>query len=67
MDHIEYELTQFESREIWHCSVCGRYRHRCRVVGQLDALCCEQRAKLIDRYEQPVDATVRHSVPDAAR
>ena len=58
MDSIEYELVNWEAREVWKCSSCGRYRHRKALFGILPAQCCGQPAILIDRYKQPIDVTV---------
>jgi hypothetical protein len=52
-DSIEYEIVDWERREVWYCSVCKRYRHRPVRAGQLPAICCGQPAKPIDQYEQP--------------
>ena len=57
-DSIEYELANFESRTVWKCAVNGHYRHRKEIPGAEPALCCGQPAKLIDRYEQPVEVEV---------
>ena len=65
MDSIEYELVNWEKREVWKCSVCGRYRHRKTVKGIRPAICCGQPAKLIDRYEQPIQVTVSEPLPGA--
>jgi hypothetical protein len=57
-DSIEYQILNRQPREVWHCSVCKRYRHRDAVKGLLPAICCGQPAKLIDRYSQPIPVTV---------
>jgi hypothetical protein len=61
-DSIEFVLTDWEAREVWHCQACGRYRHRPVIEGALPAICCSQPARLIDKYELPIDVTVRHQV-----
>ena len=66
MDSIEYELVNWEAREVWKCSSCGRYRHRKTVAGILAAQCCGQPAQLVDRYEQPVEITVSQSLSASA-
>lgn len=57
-DSIEYELTHFESRTVWKCAVNGHYRHRKEAPGSQPAICCGRPAKLVDRYEQPIDVEV---------
>jgi hypothetical protein len=53
-DSIEYELTNWEPREVWRCQgACGKYRHRRAIKGILPAVCCGVPAKPIDRYQQP--------------
>jgi hypothetical protein len=65
-DSIEYEIVEWEPREVWKCSgQCGRFRHRKTVKGILPAQCCGQPAKLIDRYQQPFEVTVSDSLPAA--
>jgi hypothetical protein len=66
VDSIEYELVNWEAREVWKCSKCGRYRHRKAVFGIMPALCCSQPATLIDRYQQPIDITVSQSLSPSA-
>lgn len=61
-DSIEYELVDWEAREVWHCSVCHRYRHRAVLPGQLPAICCGQPARLWDRYQQPIPITVSEPI-----
>lgn len=63
VDSIEYELVNWEPREVWKCQgACKKYRHRKAVKGILPAVCCGVTAKLIDRYRQPkkfeVDAVI---------
>jgi hypothetical protein len=53
LDSISYELVDYTPHELYHCSHCGRYRHRKVFKGQLPAVCCEFRAKLVDTYMQP--------------
>jgi hypothetical protein len=53
VDSIEYEIVETESREVWKCSECGRFRHRPVIKGARPAICCNVPARLIDRYEQP--------------
>jgi predicted metal-binding protein len=58
-DSIEYELVEWEPREVWKCTgQCGRFRHRKTVKGILPAVCCGQPARLVDRYEQPALVTI---------
>jgi hypothetical protein len=65
-DSIEYELVNWQPREVWKCQGgCGKYRHRNVVKGILPAVCCGVPAKLIDRYSQPVAFTVSDSLPSA--
>ena len=63
IDSIEYELTNWQAREVWKCAACKRYRHRPTVAGILPAVCCGQPAKLVTRYEQPVPFTVSEPLP----
>jgi hypothetical protein len=58
MDSIAYELVNFEPREVYHCGICKRYRHRTVHPGILPAICCGQPAVLFDRYEQPVRVNI---------
>jgi hypothetical protein len=71
MDFIEYELVNWEAREVWKCQgQCGKYRHRREVKGTLTAICCGVPAKLVDRYKQPTPFTVSEpltSPPAGAR
>lgn len=62
MDSIEYTLTNWEAREVWHCAACRRYRHRATRPGILPAVCCGQPAQLIDRYQQPVEIVIEEQV-----
>jgi len=63
-DSIEYEILNWESREVWRCQgSCKKYRHRSTVKGILPAVCCGVPAKLIDRYRQPVAFTVSEQLP----
>ena len=65
-DSIEYELVNWEAREVWKCQgSCGRWRHRKVVKGILPAVCCGVPAKLIDHYQQPVAFTVSEPLPSA--
>ena len=53
-DSIEYEIVNWEKREVWKCQGgCQRFRHRPTVKGLMPAICCGHPAKLIDRYSQP--------------
>lgn len=66
MDSIEYEMVNWEPREVWKCQgECGRYRHRKSIKGILPAVCCGVPAKWIDRYEQPIPITVSELLPGA--
>jgi predicted metal-binding protein len=62
-DSIEYELVNWEAREVWKCQNCGHYRHRPVRPGQLPAICCGQPAKFIDRYEQPFPVRISETFP----
>lgn len=53
MDSIEYELMNEVPREVYHCGICKRFRHRTVRAGILPAICCGQPARLFDRYSQP--------------
>lgn len=54
VDSIEYELVNWEPREVWKCQgECKKYRHRRALPGILPAVCCGVPAKLVDRYQQP--------------
>ena len=64
IDSIEYEIVNWKRREVWHCSVCKRYRHRDFQKGLLPAICCAEPAKLIDIYEQPTPFVVSESVSE---
>ena len=66
-DSIEYEIVNWEACEVWHSSICKRYRHRKTVKGQLSAVCCGQPAKLVTHYEQPIPFAVSEPIagPDA--
>lgn len=69
VDSIEYELVNWEPREVWKCQgACKKYRHRQAVKGILPAICCGVPAKLIDRYRQPrkfeVDAVIASLEPE---
>lgn len=57
-DSIEYELINYEPREVYYCGVCERFRHRTVRPGILPAICCGQPARLFDRYEQPVRVNI---------
>ena len=62
-DSIEYELMNWEPREVWKCQGgCGKYRHRNAVKGILPAVCCGVPAKLIDRYRQPTSFEVNQVI-----
>jgi predicted metal-binding protein len=62
-DSIEYELLNWEPREVWRCQGgCGKYRHRRVVKGILPAVCCGVPAKLIDRYQQPTSFEVNQVI-----
>ena len=62
-DSIEYELMNWEPREVWKCQGgCGKYRHRNAVKGILPAVCCGVAAKLIDRYRQPTSFEVNQVI-----
>ena len=62
-DSIEYELVNWEPREVWKCQGgCGKYRHRNAVKGILPAVCCGVAAKLIDRYRQPTSFEVNQVI-----
>ena len=62
-DSIEYELMNWEPREVWKCQGgCGKYRHRSAVKGILPAVCCGVPAKLIDRYRQPTSLEVNQVI-----
>jgi hypothetical protein len=66
MDSIEYELVNWERREVWRCQgQCGRYRHRKEVKGILAAVCCGVPAKRIDGYSQPIPITVSERLSSA--
>jgi hypothetical protein len=66
-DSIEYELVNFESREIWKClGKCGRFRHRAARPGILPAVCCSQPARLFDRYEQPTIVNISEPIISTA-
>ena len=59
VDSVEYELVNWERREVWKCQgQCGRFRHRKAVKGILAAICCGVPARLYDRYEMPVSFTI---------
>ena len=63
IDSIEYELVNWEPREVWKCQGgCGKYRHRNAVKGILPAVCCGVAAKLIDRYRQPTSFEVNQVI-----
>lgn len=63
LDSIEYELVNWEPREVWHCQGgCGKYRHRIAVKGIRPAVCCGVPAKLIDRYQQPTSFEVNQVI-----
>jgi hypothetical protein len=63
LDSIEYELVNWEAREVWRCQGgCGKYRHRNAVKGILPAVCCGVPAKLIDRYQQPTSFEVNQVI-----
>lgn len=63
LDFIEYELVNWEPREVWRCQgACGKYRHRATVKGILPAVCCGVPAKLIDRYQQPTSFEVNQVI-----
>lgn len=64
-DSIEYEIVNWERREVWHCSICNKYRHRRALKGLLPAICCGQPAKLIDRYSQPSPVIVEEPLSSA--
>ena len=65
-DSIEYEILNWEPREVWQCQgECKKYRHRRTLKGILPAVCCGVPAKLIDRYEQPIPFTVSEPLPAA--
>jgi hypothetical protein len=64
VDSIEYELLNWEPRECWRCSACGRYRHRPAVKGLLPALCCNEPAKLVTSYKQPLLTSEAAELPD---
>lgn len=67
VDSIEYEIVNWEPREVWKCQgTCGKYRHRRAVKGILPAVCCGVPAKLIDRYQQPVPFTVSEPLSQSA-
>lgn len=53
LDSIEYQMVNYAPHELYYCAHCGRYRHRKVLKGQLPAVCCEYRAKLVDTYQQP--------------
>ena len=62
-DSIEYEILNWEPREVWRClGACGKYRHRKNVKGILPAVCCGVPAKLIDRYQQPTSFEVNQVI-----
>ena len=62
-DSIEYEILNWEPREVWRCQgACGKYRHRRRIKGILPAVCCGVPAKLIDRYQQPTSFEVNQVI-----
>jgi hypothetical protein len=68
MDSIEYELVNWEAREVWKCQgKCCRYRHRRAVKGTLTAICCGVEAKLVDRYQQPTPFTFSEPLPADAQ
>jgi predicted metal-binding protein len=63
-DSIEYEIVNWEKREVWKCQgECKKYRHRRALPGILSAVCCGVPAKLIDRYEQPKPFMVANPLP----
>ena len=66
-DYIEYELMSFESREVWHCTLCKRFRHRAIRPGIRPAICCGQPARLFDRYEQPSRVNITDAVPPTSQ
>jgi hypothetical protein len=57
-DSIEYELMNFEPREVYHCAICKRFRHRTVRPGIMPAICCGQPARLFDKYKQPVRVNI---------
>ena len=62
-DSIEYELVNWEPREVWKCQgACQKFRHRRAVKGILPAVCCGVPAKLIDRYRQPTSLEVNQVI-----
>ena len=62
-DSIEYELLNWEAREVWRCQgACKKFRHRRAVKGILPAVCCDVPAKLIDRYQQPTSFEVNQVI-----
>lgn len=64
-DSIEFELVNWEPREVWKCQgQCARYRHRKVVKGIQPAVCCGVPAKLIDRYKQPIAILGASELPD---
>lgn len=64
VDSIEYEIVNWKRREVWHCSVCKRYRHRDAAKELLPAICCGRPAKLIDIYEQPSPLVISEPVSE---
>jgi hypothetical protein len=62
IDSVEYEITNWSPREVWHCSVCKRYRHRNSAKGLLPTICCGQPAKLVTHYEQPIPFIVSEPI-----
>ncbi len=62
-DSIEYELVNWEPREVWRCQgACRKFRHRRALPGIRPAVCCGVPAKLFDRYQMPVPFTVSQSL-----
>ena len=67
VDSIEYELVNWEKREVWKCQGdCKKFRHRRVLKGILPAVCCGVPAKLIDRYEQPRPYVIEQVLPQPA-
>jgi hypothetical protein len=63
VDSIEYEILNWQPREVWKCQgACAKYRHRRVVKGILPAVCCGVPAKLIDRYQQPTAFQVEQAI-----
>jgi hypothetical protein len=67
MDSIEYEILNWEPREVWKCQgACGKFRHRRALKGILPAVCCGVPARLWDRYQMPTPFTVSQSLDQPA-